>query len=278
MFTAQVLGRLGGSSGAPLASTPARGKRVKTLVIIPTYDERENLSNLVPQVLELDPELEILVVDDNSPDGTGEVADALAASTGRLHVLHREGKLGLGSAYVEGFRWALANSDAHWIFEMDADFSHDPKYLPEMLKVAVEEKADLVVGSRYVGGGANVVNWPIRRLILSYGANVYARIITGLPLKDSTSGYKCFHRRVLEAIDLGQIKSDGYGFQIELNFHAWKHGFRIREVPIVFVDRHSGTSKMNRKIIIEAFWLVWKLRLMSLWGRTKANSDGDRPR
>jgi len=250
---------------------------LKTLVIIPTYNERENLSRLVPEVLDLEPGLEILVVDDGSPDGTGELADEIASATGRVHVLHRPGKLGLGSAYVAGFRWALSRSDAELVFEMDADFSHDPKYLPEMIRIAEEDGVDLVVGSRYVGGGANVVNWPIRRLILSYGANLYARLVTGLPLRDSTGGYKCFHRRVLEAIDLDQIRSDGYGFQIEMNYHAWKRGFRIREFPIVFVDRHSGTSKMNRKIIVEAFWLVWKLRLSSLMHGTKANRDGDRP-
>lgn len=249
---------------------------MKVLVIIPTYNERENLTNLVPVVLGLGPSIEILVVDDASPDCTGEVAEELAASTGRVHVLHREGKLGLGSAYVAGFRWALENTDARYVCEMDADFSHDPKYLPEMLRVADDEDVDLVVGSRYLGGGANVVNWPIRRLILSYGANLYARVVTGLPLRDSTGGYKCFRREVLEAIDLDQVRSDGYGFQIEMNFHSWRNGFRIREIPIVFVDRHSGTSKMNRKIIVEAFWLVWKLRLMSLWGKTVAK-DG-RPR
>jgi dolichol-phosphate mannosyltransferase len=247
---------------------------VKVLVIIPTYNERENLGDLVPQVLALDPDLEILVVDDGSPDGTGDLAEELGRSTGRVHTLRRPGKMGLGSAYVDGFRWALSRSDAEFVFEMDADFSHDPRYLPEMLQVAEHEEADLVIGSRYLGGGANVVNWPIRRLILSYGANVYARIVTGLPLTDSTGGYKCFRRRVLEAIDLDRIRSDGYGFQIEMNFHAWKRGFRIREVPIVFVDRHSGTSKMNRKIIHEAFWLVWKLRFTSLWGKTEASTDG----
>ena len=254
----------------------AERPRARVLVIIPTYNERENLQSLVPVVLGLDPGIEVLVVDDASPDRTGEVAEGLRRSTGRVHVLHRRGKLGLGSAYVEGFRWALANTDARYIFEMDADFSHDPKYLPEMLRVADEESVDLVLGSRYLGGGANVINWPIRRLILSYGANLYARIVTGLPLRDSTGGYKCFRREVLESIDLDQVRSDGYGFQIEMNFHSWRNGFRIREVPIVFVDRHSGTSKMNRKIIIEAFWLVWKLRLMSLWDRTAAK-DG-RPR
>ena len=250
---------------------------MKILVVIPTYNERENLSRLVPQVLDLDPELHVLVVDDASPDGTGELADELARTTGRVHALHRPGKLGLGSAYVEGFRWALGNTDARFIFEMDADFSHDPQYLPEMIRVAEEEEADLVIGSRYLGGGVNVVNWPIRRLILSYGANLYARMVTGLPIQDATGGYKCFRRRVLESIDLDRVRSDGYGFQIEMNFHSWKQGFAIREIPIVFVDRHSGSSKMNRKIIYEAFWLVWKLRFTSLWGKTEASTDG-RPR
>ncbi len=249
---------------------------MKSLVIIPTYNERENLSALVPQVLAVDPEMEILVVDDGSPDGTGTLAEELSRSTGRVHALHRPRKLGLGSAYVEGFRWALTRTSAEFIFEMDADFSHDPRYLPEMLRVAEKDGIDLVLGSRYIGGGANVVNWPIRRLILSYSANVYARIVTGLPLRDSTGGFKCFRRKVLEAIDLDQIRSDGYGFQIELNFHSWRNGFRIRELPIVFVDRHSGTSKMDRKVIVEAFWLVWKLRVMSLLGRT-ANRAGARP-
>jgi dolichol-phosphate mannosyltransferase len=251
---------------------------VKVLVVIPTYNERENLGTLVPQVLALNPGLSILVVDDNSPDGTGRLAEELGqAHDGRVQVLHREGKLGLGSAYVAGFKWALANTEAEFVFEMDADFSHDPKYLPEMLRVAEEQGADLVVGSRYLDGAVNVVNWPIRRLILSYGANLYARLVTGLPVQDATGGYKCFRRRVLEALDLDDVRSDGYGFQIELNFHAWKQGFEIRETPIVFVDRHSGSSKMNRKIIYEAFWLVWKLRFTSLWGRTKA-TPGGRPR
>jgi dolichol-phosphate mannosyltransferase len=248
---------------------------VKSLVIIPTYNERENLSALVPLVLGADPALEILVVDDGSPDGTGALADELSRSTGRVHALHRPRRLGLGSAYVEGFRWALSRTDARFVFEMDADFSHDPRYLPEMLRMAEHEGLDLVLGSRYVGGGANVVNWPIRRLILSYSANVYARIVTGMPLRDSTGGFKCFRREVLESIDLDQIHSDGYGFQIEMNFHAWRNGFRIAEVPIVFVDRHSGTSKMNRRIIVEAFWLVWKLRFTSLGTK---RPKADRPR
>jgi dolichol-phosphate mannosyltransferase len=242
---------------------------LRILVIIPTYNERENLSGLVPKVLEVDEGIEILVVDDASPDGTGQLADELAVSTGRVHVLHRAGKLGLGSAYVAGFRWALAETDAEFVVQMDADFSHDPEFLPDIFAPFHEGDPDLVLGSRYLQG-ANVVNWPIRRLVLSYSANVYARVVTGLPLRDSTGGFKCFRRRVLEAIDLGQVHSDGYGFQIEMNYHAWRAGFRIQEVPIVFVDRHSGSSKMDRKIIIEAFWLVWKLRLMSLWGRNAA--------
>jgi dolichol-phosphate mannosyltransferase len=243
--------------------------RLRILVIIPTYNERENLERLVPKVLQVDEGIEILVVDDNSPDGTGALADALAVSTGRVHVLHRDRKSGLGPAYVAGFRWALAETAAEFIVQMDADFSHDPEFLPEIFAPFHEADPDLVVGSRYLQG-ANVVNWPIRRLVLSYSANVYARFVTGLPLRDSTGGFKCFRRRVLEAIDLDQVRSDGYGFQIEMNYHAWKNGFRIMEVPIVFVDRHSGTSKMNRRIIIEAFWLVWKLRLMSLLGRSAA--------
>jgi dolichol-phosphate mannosyltransferase len=248
---------------------------VRILVIIPTYNERENLKHLVPQVLGLRPDLEILVVDDGSPDGTGAQAKELARATGRVHLLERSGKQGLGSAYRAGYRWMLEKTDAELVVQMDADFSHDPKFLPEMLRIAEEEGVDLVLGSRYLAG-ANVVHWPIRRLILSYGANLYARIVTGLPLKDSTGGFKVFRRRVLETIDLGVVRSDGYGFQIEMNFHAWKNGNTIREVPIVFVDRHSGTSKMDRRIIAEAFWLVWKLRLRSLWGWKATRREGPR--
>lgn len=238
---------------------------MRIVTIIPTYNERENLQHLVPLVLAVRPDLSILVVDDGSPDGTGDVAEELGKFTGRVDVLRRPGKLGLGSAYRDGFRRALDSRVTEYVVQMDADFSHDPKFLPEMIQKAESKEADVVLGSRYLAG-ANVVNWPIRRLILSYGANLYARLITGLPLKDSTGGYKVFRREVLEAIDLASVRSDGYGFQIEMNFHSWKHGFRIFELPIVFVDRHSGSSKMNRKIIIEAFWLVWKLRFRSLMG------------
>jgi dolichol-phosphate mannosyltransferase len=245
---------------------------VRILVIIPTYNERENLRNLVPQVLQIREDLEVLVVDDGSRDGTGAEARGLGERTGRVQLLERAGKQGLGSAYRAAFRRALETTDAEFIVQMDADFSHDPKFLPEMLRIAEEEGVDLVLGSRYLAG-ANVVNWPIRRLLLSYWANWYARVVTGLPLKDSTGGFKVFRRRVLEAIDLDAVRSDGYGFQIEMNFHAWKNGHTIREVPIVFVDRHSGTSKMNRIIIVEAFWLVWKLRLRSLWGWKATRRD-----
>lgn len=235
----------------------------KALVIVPTYNERENIEKLAAGVLEKSGKLELLVVDDNSPDGTGELADSMARDDPRVHVLHRGGKLGLGSAYLEGFRWALAR-DYDCVFEMDADFSHDPRYLPDFL--AAIEDADLVLGSRYVRG-INVVNWPMSRLLLSYGASLYTRVITGLPVKDPTGGFKCFRREVLEALDLDSIQSDGYSFQIEVSFKVWRKGFRIREIPIIFVDRHSGTSKMDRGIVLEAIWMVWWLKLQALMGR-----------
>jgi len=236
----------------------------KALVVIPTYNEASNLPTLVPQVLAQDPRLEILVVDDNSPDGTGPLADALALANPRVHVLHREGKLGLGTAYITGFRWALERG-YEYVFEMDADFSHDPAHLPEFLKAAAS--ADLVLGSRYLGGRVTVVNWPIGRLMLSYWANVYARWVTGLRIWDLTGGFKCFHRRVLEALDLSQVRSNGYAFQIEMSVRAWRNGFKLAEVPIVFVDRTVGQSKMNRKIVREAIWVVPRLRLMAWFGR-----------
>jgi dolichol-phosphate mannosyltransferase len=236
----------------------------KALVVIPTYNEASNLPTLVPQVLAQDPRLEILVVDDNSPDGTGPLADALAHANPRVHVLHREAKLGLGTAYLTGFRWALERG-YDYVFEMDADFSHDPAHLPEFLKAAAN--ADLVLGSRYLGGKVTVVNWPIGRLMLSYWANVYARWVTGLRIWDLTGGFKCFHRRVLESIDLSQVRSNGYAFQIEMSVRAWRNGFKLAEVPIVFVDRTVGQSKMNRKIVREAIWVVPRLRLMSWFGR-----------
>jgi len=235
---------------------------LKALVIIPTYNERENLTELLRQIFALGIGLEVLIVDDNSPDGTGELADQMAAADPNVHVLHRAGKMGLGSAYVAGFKYALER-DYEAIFEMDADFSHNPESLPVFLKEL--ETADLVLGSRYLHG-VTVVNWPLSRLILSYAANVYSRVITGMNIKDATGGFKCFRRQVLEAIDWSRVKSDGYGFQIEINFKAFRKGFRIKEIPILFVDRRAGESKMSRKIVWEAAYMVWRLRLLDLIG------------
>jgi dolichol-phosphate mannosyltransferase len=236
----------------------------RALVIVPTYNERDNVERIVAAALAQDPRLDILVVDDGSPDGTGKIVDALAAADPRVHVLHREGKMGLGTAYVAGFRWALER-DYCVVFEMDADFSHDPVHLPQFLR-AIED-ADLVLGSRYNRGRVTVVNWPMSRLILSYAANLYARFVTGMPLDDSTGGFKAFRRSVLAAIDLDAIKSNGYAFQIEMSFRAWKRGFRIAEIPITFVDRTEGVSKMSPRIVREAVWMVWRLRWMALRGK-----------
>ena len=238
--------------------------RERALVVIPTYNEAGNVPNIVPQVLAQDPRLEILVVDDNSPDGTGQLAAAIAAKEPRVHVLHREGKLGLGTAYLTGFRWAL-DRGYDYVFEMDADFSHDPEHLKQFLK-AIEE-ADLVLGSRYLGGKVTIVNWPMPRLLLSYCANLYARWVTGLRIWDLTGGFKCFRRRVLEAIDLPRVRSNGYAFQIEVSVRAWRKGFTLKEIPIVFVDRTEGQSKMNKAIVREAVWMVPRLRLMAWFGR-----------
>jgi dolichol-phosphate mannosyltransferase len=233
------------------------------VVIIPTFNEATNLPQIVPAVLAQDPRLDVMVVDDSSPDGTGQLADALARTDPRVHVLHRQAKQGLGRAYLAGFRWAL-DREYEAIFEMDADFSHDPAFLPRFL-LAIEE-ADLVLGSRYATG-VNVINWPISRLLLSLGANLYARIITGLPLSDSTGGFKCFRREVLQAIDLGRVRSNGYAFQIEMSFRAWKQGFTLREIPIIFHERVEGHSKMSKRIVREAVWMVWWLRLRAMVGR-----------
>jgi dolichol-phosphate mannosyltransferase len=239
--------------------------RGRALVIIPTYNERENIERLVEQVLDQDPRLDVLIVDDNSPDGTGRLADELSARCGRVHALHRAKKLGLGTAYLAGFKWALQRPEYAFIFEMDADFSHDPKHLPEFL--AAIEDADVVLGSRYRHGKVTVVNWPIARLLLSYFANIYARAVTGLPLFDATGGFKCFRREVLEAIDLQAVRSNGYAFQIEMSFRAWHRGFRFAEIPIVFVDRTEGESKMSKRIVREAIWMVWRLRWWAMTGR-----------
>jgi len=235
----------------------------KALIIFPTYNERENIGGIIGAVLEGDPRIEVLVVDDDSPDGTGEIVAKLAKVNKRVHLIHRERKGGLGSAYIEGFGYALRNG-YDYIFEMDADFSHDPKYIPDFLEKIKE--CDLVIGSRYIRG-VNVINWPMKRLLLSYYANIYTRIVTGLPLKDATGGFKCYRREVLEGIDIGGVRSDGYSFQIEMSYKAWKKGYRICEIPIVFVDRQAGESKMSKKIVREAIWMVWRLRFASLLGR-----------
>jgi len=231
----------------------------RAIVLIPTYNEAENLAKLLPQVLEQDTRIEVLVIDDNSPDGTGRIADELAGSVSRIHVLHRPAKQGLGQAYLAGFRWALERG-YDYVIEMDADFSHDPAHLKQFLAAAAS--SDLVLGSRYLHGRVTIVNWPIGRLLLSYFANVYARWVTGLAVWDLTGGFKCFRRRVLEGIDLSAVRSNGYAFQIEMSVRAWRKGFRITEIPIVFVDRTEGHSKMNRAIVREAVWMVPRLRLM----------------
>jgi dolichol-phosphate mannosyltransferase len=228
------------------------------LVIIPTYDERDNLEPITSAVLATEPRVDVLVVDDNSPDGTGALADELAARQPRLRVLHREKKQGLGRAYLHAFRWALEQG-YRYVIEMDADFSHDPRYLPKLIDAA-EAGADLVLGSRYVPGGGTV-NWGVGRQLLSQGGSLYARSILGVSVRDLTGGFKCFNRRVLEAIELDQVMSAGYGFQIELTYRALKKGFIVKEIPIVFEDRRVGQSKMSRKIFAEAITIVWKLRL-----------------
>lgn len=236
---------------------------MKALVIVPTYNEADNVGELIPRILEQDPGLQVLVVDDNSTDGTGQIVEELRTKEPRLHILHRPTKMGLGTAYVAGFRHALEHG-YDYVFEMDADFSHDPDSLPAFLE-AIQD-ADLVVGSRYLNG-VTVVNWPLSRLILSYSANLYTRLITWMPIKDATGGFKCFRRTTLERVDLSSVHSDGYGFQIEMNFKVWRQGLRVKEIPILFVDRRVGISKMNRKIVWEAMWLVWKLRILDLVGR-----------
>ena len=239
------------------------GVAERALVIVPTYNERDNIAKLIEAVLRQDERLDVLVVDDGSPDGTGSVVDEFAGRDGRVHALHRPRKMGLGTAYLAGFAWALGR-DYAYVFEMDADFSHDPVHLPQFLEAV--QTADLVIGSRYLDGRVTVVNWPMTRLFLSYSANVYARAVTGLPLYDATGGFKCFRREVLEAIDLSAVRSNGYAFQIEINFRAWRRRFRIVEIPIVFVDRTEGQSKMSRTIIREAVWMVWRLRWWAVTG------------
>jgi len=237
----------------------ARSVSNKTLVIVPTYNERDNLPTLAERILSQPGEVELLVVDDNSPDGTGKLADELSRQNPRLHVLHRPGKQGLGRAYCAGFKWALEH-DYEFIMEMDGDFSHDPNAIPQFLQAAQE--ADLVLGTRYKHG-IRVINWPLRRLMLSMSAAKYVQTVTGMPFSDPTGGYKCFRRRALKSIDLDGIRSNGYSFQIELTHKIWRQGMRVVEVPIVFTDRFQGSSKMSAKIVREAFWMVWRLLMQN---------------
>lgn len=235
----------------------------KILVIIPTFNELENVKKIIPSVLEQNEQIDVLIIDDNSPDKTGDYVEELSKQNQRVKLIRREKKLGLGTAYIAGFKYALQNN-YDFVFEMDADFSHDPKEINNFLN-AIKD-ADVVLGSRYING-VRVLNWPMRRLLLSYFASVYTRIITGLPVKDATGGFKCFRIDVLRSINLDRIKSNGYSFQIEMTFKAYKKGFRIKEIPIVFMDRVKGKSKMSKKIVREAVFMVWKLRLRSIIGR-----------
>jgi dolichol-phosphate mannosyltransferase len=234
------------------------------LVIVPTYNEHDNVSRIIPMILDQDPRIDVLIVDDGSPDCTGAVVAEMAAANPRIHLIERAGKMGLGTAYLAGFRWAI---ERHYdiAFEMDADFSHDPKHIPQFLMAIAD--ADIVLGSRYQDGRVTVVNWPIGRLVMSYLANIYARAVTRLPVFDATGGFKAFRRKVLESIDLNAVHSNGYAFQIEMSYRAWKRGFRIREIPIVFHDRTLGESKMSKQIVREAIWMVWRLRWQAITGK-----------
>ncbi len=237
-----------------------------SLAIIPTYNESHNISRMLDRVMALKPEVDLLIIDDNSPDGTAAlVKKRMERYPARIALIEREGKMGLGSAYVKGFLYALEHHYTY-ICEMDADFSHNPDDLPKLIDEVRSGKSDLAIGSRY-SDGISIVNWPLRRLILSYCANLYARFITGLPVKDTTAGFKCIHRKVLESINLNKIRSNGYAFQIEIHFRAWKAGFKISEVSIIFREREEGVSKMSKTIVREAIWRVWSLKFRSLFGR-----------
>ena len=227
------------------------------MIVIPTYNEQENITRLIPEVLAQDSGLEVLVVDDNSPDGTGDLVEAITRTNDRVHLLRRVGKLGLGTAYISGFKYALDRPEIECVFEMDADFSHRPEYLPDFLKAL--EKADVVLGSRYVQGGG-VRNWGLARQVLSRGGSIYSRIMLGLSAKDCTGGFRCYRRDVLAALDLDAIKSAGFGFQVEILYQCHKKGFKIKEIPILFPDREDGKSKMSKRIIFEALFLVWRLK------------------
>lgn len=236
-----------------------------TLVIVPTYNESHNIVRLIESVFELEMGIDLLIVDDASPDGTADLVEQQRQRyPARLHLIKREGKLGLGTAYVRGFQFALKR-EYTYICEMDADFSHNPDDLPRLIDEVREGRTDLAVGSRY-SNGISIVNWPLSRLILSYTANLYARFVTGLPINDTTAGFKCIHRKVLEEISVNNVRSNGYAFQIELHFRAWKAGFRLNEVSIIFREREEGVSKMSKGIVWEAIWRVWTLKIQSIAG------------
>jgi len=235
----------------------------RAILIIPTYNEKDNVEELVRRIFSIEPAIHILFVDDNSPDGTAQLIRKLQENHPAVHLLSRPGKLGLGTAYIAGFRYAVANN-YDFIFEMDADFSHDAREIPNFL--AAIDHNDLVLGSRYIRG-VNVINWPLKRLLISYYANAYTRLVTGVPIRDCTGGFKCFRREVLAALDLNQVKSNGYGFQIEMNVRVWRKNFRVQEIPIIFVDRIYGESKLSTKIMWEAIFLVWRLRFLHLIGK-----------
>ena len=236
------------------------------LIIIPTYNEATNAVRMIHTLMALETEVDILFVDDGSPDGTAErIKEQQKAYPNRIHLVEREGKLGLGTAYVRGFEYALEH-DYEYVCEMDADFSHPPEDVPILIEAVQSGDTDIAIGSRYANG-ISIVNWPLSRLILSYGANIYARLITGLPVKDTTAGFKCIHRRVIESISLDRMRSNGYAFQIELHFRAWKAGFRLREVSIIFREREEGVSKMSKGIVREAIWRVWALKIRSIFGQ-----------
>lgn len=238
----------------------------ETLVIIPTYNEANNISELIQRVLEQDEHIDLLIIDDGSPDGTANlVKEAQKMHEDRIHLIERSGKQGLGTAYVRGFKFALEH-EYSFICEMDADFSHDPSDLPKLINKVKTGEADVAIGSRYANG-ISIVNWPLSRLILSYSANLYARFITGLPILDTTAGFKCIRRKVLETISVDNIRSNGYAFQIELHFRAWQAGFTLKEVAIIFKEREEGVSKMSKGIVWEAIWRVWKLKIQSLFGQ-----------
>ncbi len=237
----------------------------KALVIVPTYNEKENIQKVINKLATYP--VDILIVDDNSPDGTADIVKKLQVDNDHIHLVEREGKLGLGTAYVKGFKWAL-EKEYDYILEMDADLSHNPEDVPRLLMRCQQEDTDMTIGSRYCRG-VNVVNWPLKRLLLSYGASKYTKFITGMKIYDPTAGFKCFSRKVLEDIDLDGIKSSGYSFQIEMNFRAWKKGYRISEIPIIFTERTEGKSKMSKAIVFEAIFMVWKLKILSIFGRLK---------